>query len=188
MPDEALGAAGLGDPGGSDRGGGPEADAFATFVAARYPALARSAYLLLGDRDHAEDLVQTALIKTLRAWPRLAATEAAEAYTRTTMVRLAGRWSRRHWRGEIPSDIHDSVEAGPAADPALDLDVRAALAALPWSQRAVLVLRYFDDLSEQDTAAVLRCRPGTVKSRASRALATLRDSGLLDHLTRRSSE
>ena len=91
--------------------------AFAAFMAARYDALARSAYLLLGDRGHAEDLVQAALLKTYRAWDSLRAAQAAEAFTRTTMVRLAGRQARRRWRGEIPSDDFgaDSASA-PEAD------------------------------------------------------------------------
>lgn len=75
------------------------ASTFSDFVAARYPALVRSAFLLVGDRGHAEDLVQSALYQTFRAWGRLRAIEAAEAYTRMTMIRLAGRWSLRRWRG-----------------------------------------------------------------------------------------
>lgn len=155
-----------------------EAEAFSAFVTARYEALARTAFLLTGDRGHAEDLVQTALLKTLRGWDRLRDPDAATAYTRTVMVRLAGRWSRRRWRGEIPTQLFDA--SGPESDRDAALDVQAALRALPWQQRAVLVLRYFDDLSEHETAAVLGCSDGTVKSRAHRALAALRASGLLD--------
>jgi RNA polymerase sigma-70 factor (sigma-E family) len=156
---------------------------FADFVRHRYGALARSAYLLTGDRGHAEDLVQTALITTLRAWGRLAAVEAAESYVRTTMLRLAQRAARRRWRREIPTDwqqLCGEVATGqlqPEGAAAV-VDVRALLAALPWEQRAVLVLRFFDDLSERETAALLGCSQGTVKSRTSRALATLRASGL----------
>jgi RNA polymerase sigma-70 factor (sigma-E family) len=154
-------------------------DGFSDFVAARYSALARSAYLLVGDRGHAEDLVQTALIKTLAGWHRLRSPSAAEAYTRTTMVRLAGRWSRRRWRGEIPTgQAIDLADADGDGD--IGLDVHAALATLPWGQRAVLVLRYFDDLSEAETARILRCSSGTVKSRSSRAIARLRACELLD--------
>ncbi|MCW2523088.1 MAG: polymerase sigma-E factor [Frankiales bacterium] len=161
--------------------------AFAAFMAARYDALARSAYLLLGDRGHAEDLVQAALLKTYRAWDSLRAAQAAEAFTRTTMVRLAGRQARRRWRGEIPSDDFGADSAWITDDhqhrvPAT-LDVRRALRSLPLTQRAVLVLRYFDDLSEAQTAAVLGCSVGTVKSRANRGLARLRAEGLLtEHL------
>lgn len=163
-----------------------ELDGFADFAAARYRSLARTGYLLVGDRGHAEDLVQTALYKTFTAWGRLRAVEAAEAYTRTTMVRLAGRWGRRRWRGERPDAApgsHLPTNSGSGGDPAdasaVSLDVRAALAQLPIGQRAALVLRFFDDLSEADTAAILGCSPGTVKSRVSRGLAGLRASGLL---------
>jgi len=154
---------------------------FAEFVSLRYPSLARSAYLLVGDRGSAEDLVQAALFSTFAAWGRLHAVEAAEAYTRTTMVRLAGRWSRRRWRGEIP---HAQItwpqgSADPSSEADAAVDVLVALNRLPLSQRAVLVLRYFDDLSEAETAKVLGCSVGTVKSRASRGLATLRAAGLL---------
>ena len=163
-----------------------EFDGFAEFASVRYRSLARTAYLLVGDRGHAEDLVQTALYKTFTAWGRLRAVEAAEAYTRTTMVRLAGRWGRRHWRGERPDAApgsHLLADPGPRGDPAdasaVSIDVRAALARLPMTQRAALVLRFFDDLSEADTAAILGCSPGTVKSRLSRGLAGLRAGGLL---------
>lgn len=151
---------------------------FTAFVAARYEALARTAYLFTGDRGHAEDLAQSALIKTMRSWDRLADPAAAEAYTRTVMVRLAGRWSRRRWRGEVAVELADVPDS--PDDPATALDVHAALQALPWPQRAVIVLRYFNDLSERETAQVLGCSEGTVKSRAHRAIAALRASALLD--------
>lgn len=156
-------------------------DAFSEFVAARYGALARSAYLMTGDRELAEDLVQTALAATYRSWPRLKVAETAESYTRTTMMRLMGRWSRRRWRNEIPTAAPQPASGASAysVDVAAFIDVRTMLAALPWTQRAVLVLRFFDDLSERETAAVLGCSEGTVKSRTSRALATLRARGAL---------
>lgn len=157
---------------------GQEAE-FAEFVRARYPRLLRTTYLLVGDRGLAEDLVQSGLLKTLGAWDRLTRTEAAEAYTRTTIVRLAGRWGRRRWRGEIPTSHLPDTGTTAAPDVVLTVDVRRALAGLPWEQRAVLVLRYFDDLSEADIAAALGCSVGTVKSRASRALTTLRRDGVL---------
>jgi RNA polymerase sigma-70 factor (sigma-E family) len=152
---------------------------FAAFVRDRYAALARSAFLLTGDRGHAEDLVQTALVKTHGAWARLAVPAVAESYTRTTMVRLAARAARRRWRGEIPSSDALLDADLPDQDLAVALDVRQVLTRLPWAQRAVLVLRFFDDLSEQDTAAALGCSVGTVKSRTSRGLAAMRESGLL---------
>jgi DNA-directed RNA polymerase specialized sigma24 family protein len=92
------------------------------------------------------------------------------------MVRLAARWSRRRWRGEHPTaDVVDGGSDDP--DVAAAVDARTALAALPWGQRAVLVLRFFDDQSEARTAEILGCSVGTVKSRTSRALASLRESG-----------
>jgi RNA polymerase sigma-70 factor (sigma-E family) len=152
---------------------------FADFVATSHQSLLRSAYLLVGDRGHAEDLVQDALFRTYLAWDRLHAYEAAFAYTRTTLIRLAGRWWRRRWRGELPSDpIEDGSSLLRDAD--LALDIRVALQRLAWPQRAVLVLRFFDDLSEADTAAVMGCSMGTVKSRTSRGLAALRSAGILN--------
>jgi RNA polymerase sigma-70 factor (sigma-E family) len=157
-----------------------ETDGFAAFVAARYPALARSAFLLLGDRGYAEDLVQSALIKTFQRWSRLESPVSADAYTRTVMLHMARRWSRRKWRAEIPgTDVLDTTSSTDQ-DATVRADVRRAIAALPWHQRAVLVLRYLDDLSEKETAAILGCSTGTVKSRASRALERLRSEGLLE--------
>jgi RNA polymerase sigma-70 factor (ECF subfamily) len=151
-------------------------EAYTAFVNARYRALVRTAYLLVGDRGHAEDLVQTVLVKTYTAWPRLRQPENAEAYARKVLVRAAVRWRSRRWHGEVPT--HDLPEAL-TADLGDLTDVRTALAALPVGQRAVLVLRFLDDLSEAQTAALLGISPGTVKSRTSRALAALRTSEVL---------
>jgi RNA polymerase sigma-70 factor (sigma-E family) len=155
-----------------------ESDEFARFVTHGYRPLVRTAFLLVGDAGHAEDLVQSALLRTLRSWDKLQSTDAAFAYTRTTMIRLAGRWRARRWRGEIPSEALPDAPSDNDPHPAT-LDIRAALAQLPWAQRAVLVLRYFDDLTEAQTAQLLGCSAGTVKSRANRGLAALRSSGLL---------
>jgi len=157
-------------------------DEFAAFVAARYRALVRTGLLLAGDRGHAEDLAQSALIRTYLAWGRLRDPAGAEAYARRTLLRLALRARKRQWSGEIavgglPDRPSDS-EGATAGD--LALDVRRALAALPAGQRAVLVLRYLDDQSEAETARILGISPGTVKSRAARGLARLRQAGLLD--------
>ena len=155
-------------------------EAFAAFVSASYGALVRTGYLLTGDRGAAEDLVQACLLTTYRAWARLAAPDSAEAYTRTSMVRLAGRWRRRRWRGEVPTDpLPDSAAGDHAGDVAVADAVRRALLTLPPAQRAVLVLRFFDDRSEQEVARIMRCSVGTVKSRANRGLAALRSRGLL---------
>jgi RNA polymerase sigma-70 factor (sigma-E family) len=158
---------------------------FVEFVSARYPALVRLAFLLVGDRGHAEDLVQSSLYRTFLAWEKLRAIEAAEAYTRTTMIRLAGHWSRRRWRGEIPDAGPESRQGRFDPDGSVDaaLDMQVALSQLPYAQRAVLVLRFFDDLSEAQVASVLGCSVGTVKSRTSRGLARLRAAGLLSDST-----
>ena len=158
-------------------------DEFADFVAARYRALVRTGFGLTGDVGHAEDLAQSALIKTYLSWGRLREPGNAEAYARRTLVRLALRERQRRWRGEISAG--QLAELAGAEVPAVDsrdlaLDVRNALAALPADQRAVLVLRYLDDQSEADTAQMLGVPAGTVKSRAARGLAGLRKAGLLD--------
>lgn len=158
-------------------------DEFAAFVAARYRALVRTGLLLIGDSGHAEDLAQSALIRTYLAWGRLRDPANAEAYARRTLVRLALRARQRRWIGEIAAEQVPergaSMPTGPGQDD-LVLDVRRALAALPAGQRAVLVLRYLDDQSEAETARLLGISPGTVKSRTARGLASLRHAGLLD--------
>lgn len=156
---------------------------FAAFVAARYRALVRTGLALTGDRGHAEDLVQSALIRTYLAWSRLREPANAEAYTRRTLVRLALRARRRHWNGEVAAGQMPEAASPPGSGTAADdvaLDVRRALAGLPSGQRAVLVLRFLDDVSEAETARLLGISLGTVKSRAARGLASLRQAGLLD--------
>lgn len=158
-------------------------DEFADFVAARYRALLRTGLALTGDLGRAEDLAQSALIKTYLAWGRLREITSAEAYARRTLVRLALRERQRRWHGEIsaerlPEPSASDAPGGHADRDDLAIDVRRALAALPAEQRAVLVLRYLDDQSEAETAQLLGISPGTVKSRASRGLASLRQAGL----------
>jgi RNA polymerase sigma-70 factor (sigma-E family) len=153
---------------------------FDEYVAARSRALWRSAWLLTGDRHRAEDLVQTALLKCWRRWDRITDAEAVEAYVRRTMVTTYTDWWRRRWNGELPTSELPEPEPPAAADPGLRHDVLAALARLPRGQRAVVVLRYFDDLTEAQTAAALGIGIGTVKSQTSRALRSLRESGLLE--------
>ena len=132
---------------------------FRDFVAARYPSLVRSAYLLTGDRGHAEDLVQSSLLRTYGAWRRLAELGNAEAYTRTVMVRLATRWRSRRWHGERPADqLPETASADHAVSVDLAEAVRAALQALPVAQRAVLVLRFYEQRSEAEIADVLAAR------------------------------
>jgi RNA polymerase sigma-70 factor (sigma-E family) len=156
-------------------------DDFAAFVAARYRALVRTGLLLTGDTGHAEDLTQSALIRTYLAWGRLREPANAEAYARRTLVRLALRARQRRWTAEVATARIPEAGGEPlAVVDDLVLDVRRALASLPVAQRAVLVLRYLDDQSEAETARLLGISPGTVKSRAARGLATLREAGLLD--------
>ncbi|GGO76123.1 SigE family RNA polymerase sigma factor [Nocardioides deserti] len=144
---------------------------FEGFVAARGDALWRAAWLLNGDHQLAEDLVQTALGKSWRAWDRVGP-EAFEAYVRRAMFTTHASWWRRKWRGERPTaDLPEGPT--PGADSSARLDLVIALAALPRGQRAVVVLRYFEDLTERETADVLGISVGTVKSQASRALRIL---------------
>ncbi|WP_250031006.1 SigE family RNA polymerase sigma factor [Paractinoplanes maris] len=161
---------------------------FAEFVTARYPALVRYGTLLTGDRGHGEDLTQDALVKTYRGWRRLRFSDDGdpEAYTRQVMARAAWRASRRLWHREIPAAAPPDRAA--AGDPYESRDtaevVLAALRELPAGQRVVLVLRFWAGLTEQEIATQLGCSAGTVKSRASRAIGTLRrTAGLTDAFT-----
>lgn len=163
-----------------------EDEPFRLFVAGRYPSLVRTAYLLTGDRGHAEDLVQTSLLRTYGAWRRLAHLANAEAYTRRVMVRQATRWRSRRWHGERPAEqLPETATEDTAAAVDLAHAVRAALLALPVKQRAVLVLRFYEQRTEAEIAEVLGCSVGTVKSRASRGLAALRTAGLLADVSSR---
>jgi RNA polymerase sigma-70 factor (sigma-E family) len=161
-----------------------DASGFAELVSARSPALYRTAYVVVGDHQLAQDLLQEALVKAYVAWPRLRDTAKAEAYVRRTIVTTAISWRRRRSFHERP------VEQVP--DAATDETDRLAthdvlweqVCTLPPRQRAALVLRYYEDLSESETADLMGCSVGTVKSQVSDALAKLRervgaDSGVL---------
>lgn len=146
---------------------------FDEFVAARSARLLRTSYLFTRDHALAEDLLQTALTKAWFAWSRIDGDP--EPYVRKVIVNTYSSWWRRKWRGEQPtSDLPepDSADHADGSDSAHDL--WQALGRLPRRQRAVVVLRYFEDLSEAETARVLECSVGTVKSQASKALAKLR--------------
>jgi RNA polymerase sigma-70 factor (sigma-E family) len=155
-------------------------DGFAAFVASRRRVLLRSAWLLTGDWHLAEDLLQTALAKAYLAWRRV---DDPDAYVRRVLVTTYATWWRRRWNGERPTAV---LPDRAAADtyPGVDLrhQVHAVLRDLPRRQRAVLVLRFFEDLSEAETAAALGCSVGTVKSQAARALSRLRSSTALGDL------
>ena len=151
------------------------ADAFDEFVRARSPGLLRAAYLLTGDSQLAEDLVQNALVKTSLAWRRLERQENADAYARRVLYNQQVSWWRRRRVQEVFDDIApERAGADVYGGVDLRLSLRAALLALPPRQRAVIVCRYFDDLTEAGTAEVLDMAIGTVKSQAHRALAALR--------------
>jgi RNA polymerase sigma-70 factor (sigma-E family) len=160
-----------------------EAD-FTEFVAERAHALLRTAYALTGDRHAAEDLVQTALAKAYARWRRI--DDEPEPYVRRMIYNdFVSSWRRGRRRTEI-SMAEPPDRSGPVRlehDTALRMLVRDALSALPPRQRAVLVLRYFEDLSVEETAAVLSCRQGTVASQANRALAKLRGMMTIEEMT-----
>lgn len=152
---------------------------FRQFVAGRQRALLRSAWLLTGDWSAAEDLVQTALMRSWPKWRRLTADDAAEAYVRRVMFNAFATARRRRWHQEIPTGVlPERPASGPDSDPSEAADLRrmlvAAVQALPPRQRAVVVLRFFDDLTETQTAAVLGVAVGTVKSQTAKALTSLR--------------
>jgi RNA polymerase sigma-70 factor (sigma-E family) len=147
---------------------------FATFVAARSRALMRTAYLLTGDLHQAEDLLQTALAKLYVHWGRVREREALDAYVRTTMTRAHISWLRRAASRERPLDVFPDSPAPSGPDVETRDALWALLGTLPRRQRAVLVLRFYEDLSERETADILGCGVGTVKSQTSRALAKLR--------------
>lgn len=150
-------------------------EGFAEFVAARSFALRATAWLLSGDPGRAEDLVQETLARTWQAWPRIRRADNAESYVRKVMVNLNVSWWRRRWWRESPQA---ALPEQPGKDLTGQADlrdaVRRALAVLPPRQRAVLVLRYYEDWTEAQTAAALGCSVGTVKSQAHRAIARLR--------------
>lgn len=140
-------------------------EGFDEFVATRSPRLMRTAFLLTRDWALAEDLLQTALARAWEAWRRIEGDP--EPYVRRIIVNAYASWWRRRWRGEIPTA--DLPEATAAADRYSGLDDRdrlwRALGRLPRRQRAVLVLRYFEDLSDAEIGVVLGCSVGTPKGR-----------------------
>ncbi|WP_320069695.1 SigE family RNA polymerase sigma factor [Micromonospora sp. RTGN7] len=150
-------------------------EGFAEFVATRSAALLRSAWLLTGDAGRAEDLLQTVLADAWRRWATITALGHPEAYVRKALFTTYVSWWRRRWRGEIPSPPTDEPEYGDMAGESANRDaLRRALARLTRQQRAIVVLRYAEDLTVQRTAEVLGCSYSTVKVQASRALRTLR--------------
>jgi RNA polymerase sigma-70 factor (sigma-E family) len=150
---------------------------FEEFAAARLPAVLRFAAVLTGDRGLAEDVVQEVLARAIARWQAIARLDRPEAYVRKMIVNEYLSWRRRSWRLVLAGAGTD-VAGRPAPDPAAGYVERdaifAELAKLPLRQRAVLVLRYYEGLSDVEIAEVLGCRPATVRGYACRALAALR--------------
>lgn len=150
-------------------------DDFAEFVGARWSSLYRFAYLLAASPTGAEDLLQTSLEKAYVNWRRISAMEFPEAYVRRMIVTTLVSSSRRHWSRErptetLPEGLGDSAEVG-----VLDRSLLWPLVcALPARQRAVVVLRYYEDMTEAQIADTLGCAPGTVKSQSSAAIGALK--------------
>jgi RNA polymerase sigma-70 factor (sigma-E family) len=152
---------------------------FTEFVRARGAALHRTAYLLTGDWALAEDLLQAALAKSYPRWDRIHGAD-PEGYVRAVLANTYATWWRRRWRGEVP---HDDLPDAPGDDKWGDVDARGALrdalARLPRRMRAVVVLRFHEDMTEAAVAEALGVSVGTVKSQTAKALAKLRaDTGL----------
>lgn len=149
---------------------------FAAYVQARSAALLRTAYLLTGNRADAEDLLQTALGKTYLAWNRLMKEHMVDAYVRRVMANTRISWWRKRRVAEYATDV---LPERPTGDAFAGADLRSlmmsVLAELPPRQRAVVVLRYYEDMSEAEIADTLGISLGTVKSTASRALSALRE-------------
>lgn len=152
----------------------PDTADFDAFVTASSPRLLRTAYLLTHNWASAEDLLQTALAKSWFAWGRVDGNP--EPYVRRILVTTYASWWRRRWHGELPSS--EVPDHDPVRDQTHQVDDRAdlwlALGRLPARARAVIVLRFYEDLTEAETAATLGVSIGTVKSQTSKALARLR--------------
>jgi RNA polymerase sigma-70 factor (sigma-E family) len=150
--------------------------ALAEFAATRWSALLRFGLLLTGNAADAEDLVQTALARTAARWRTMRTLERPEAYVRTAMVRLcANRWRSLLSRERLTGDVPDIAAVADPIEHVADREAMwAALRTLPPRQRAVVVLRYYEDMSEREIARLLGITQGTVKSQASKALRTLR--------------
>ena len=150
---------------------------FTAFVRSRGEYHLRVATLLTGNPDAAEDLVQASLLKLYRAWPRIDTSGEPDAYLRRIIVNTRRSWWRARWRQETPvPEVPDAAAGEDAAERhAVGALVRQALAQLPRQQRAVLVLRYCEDLPEAEVASLLGCSAGAVKTHAYRGLRALRE-------------
>lgn len=148
---------------------------FAAYMAARQPSLLRTAYLLSGDRPTAEDLVQTTLAKLYLSWDKVRDQDVLDGYVRRILVNENNSLWRRAWkRREQASDTLPDRRYDDVPDDGLQAALWDFVQTLPRKQRAVVVLRYYEDHSEAEIAQILGISPGTVKSQASRALSALR--------------
>ena len=149
---------------------------FEAYMAARQPSLLRTAYLLTGDRHSAEDLVQTSLAKLYLSWDKVRKRELVDGYIRRIMVNENNSLWRRAWkRKEITTDeVPEHRSVTDRHDHGQNAALWSFVQTLPKRQRAVIVLRYYEDLSEVEAAEVLGISVGTVKSQASRAIASMR--------------
>lgn len=149
---------------------------FDDYVVARGPALLRFAYVLTGDRHLAEDLVQEVLAKASRRWSRIEAADQPDGYVKRSIVNQYLSWRRRRSATErVVADVPDGYRANSYADSHADRDLLwRRLAALPRQQRAVLVLRFYEDLDDLRIAELIGCAPATVRAHASRGLAAMR--------------
>lgn len=148
--------------------------AFSDFMAARWSALFRTAYLITGDRHQAEDLLQTAMAKTYVGWDRIVSKQAADAYVRRAMINTAASRWRKHRRERLTDDVPDRGGDGGLAQSDDRMALWRHIKELPPRMRATLVLRFYEDLTEAQTAAELGCSVGSVKSQTHRALGRLR--------------
>ncbi|MBO0823949.1 MAG: SigE family RNA polymerase sigma factor [Actinobacteria bacterium] len=156
------------------------ASVFEDFVAGRGQALQRFGYALTGDWALAEDLLQTSLARAYPHWSRVRLAD-PEAYVRRIMINTWSSWWRRRWRGELPAGrLPEVAELDYITGVEQRQALRSALCALPPRQRAVVVLRYHQDLSEAQVADLLGISVGTVKSQAAKALASLRVQAALE--------
>jgi RNA polymerase sigma-70 factor (sigma-E family) len=149
---------------------------FASYVATRRPALLRWAWTVAGDPHTAEDLLQASLVRVLPHWGEIRDPAAADAYVRRTISRQHVSWQRQPWRrDERPTDaLPERAEAPDATTRRVEDELWGLVLGLPAQQRAAVALRFYEGLSVAETAAVLGCSPGTVKSNTSRGLAALR--------------
>jgi RNA polymerase sigma-70 factor (sigma-E family) len=159
--------------------GSDDGEDFSAFARSRWPGLVRLAFGLVGDRWLAEDIAQTALARAYVAWRRVSRADDPDAYLRRILVNASNRRFRRRRVTEQPGDLPEVAVEGPADLVGERSALLAALRQLPPRQRAVVVLRYWDDLTDAQIAAALGCSPGTVRSQLSRALARLRADPVL---------